>query len=155
ITLEPSNGGTTRQQGMDLSARAGIARWLAAFVHFTVNNSHYVNLITDSGDTLSGKPVYQVAKYTGEFGFDADWKGITGSLWAAYMGSWTPVDEPGTLTKPYTLLNLRALFPISGPWSGVVGVQNILDQKYVEVQAAGFLSPGKPRQVLFTIRHGF
>ena len=154
ITLQPSNGGTTRQQGMDLSARAGLERWLAAFVHVVVNNSHYVNLITDSGDTLSGKPVYQVAKYTGEFGFDVDWKGISGSLWAAYMGSWVPVDEPGVYTKPYTLLNLRAVFPISGPWSGVVGMQNILDQKYVEVQSSGFLSPGAPRQLLVTVRHG-
>ena len=64
------------------------------------------------------------------------------------------MNEPTVRTAPYTLLNLRATFPLSGRWSGVVGIQNILDERYVEVQASGFVSPGTPRQFLLTVRHG-
>jgi len=88
-------------------------------------------------------------------GFDFDWKGIAGSLWATYTVAWTPVDEPDVRTQPYTLVSFRATFPISGPWSGELGVQNIFDQRYKEVQADGELNPGSPTQVVFTVRHGF
>jgi outer membrane receptor protein involved in Fe transport len=155
VTLQPGAGGTTRQQGVELDGRAGLTRWLALFVNATVNDAHYVNLITDSGDNLAGVPVYQVANATADVGIDVDYKGISGSLWGAYMGPWTPVNEPDTRTSPYTLLNLRAAFPLSGPWSGALGVQNILDQRYVEVQASGYVSPGTPRQLLLSVRHGF
>ena len=162
ITLEATSGGTTRQQGVELSGRAGLTRWLALFVHATFNDAHYTNLVTSSiegTDTvvtnLAGVPVYQVAKSVVNAGFDFDWKGIQGSLWAMYTGPWTPVDEPGVRTQPYTLVNLRTTFPINGPWSGELGIQNIFDQRYKEVQADGSLNPGSPTQVLFTVRHGF
>jgi hypothetical protein len=33
-------------------------------------------------------------------------------------------------------------------------MQNILDKKYAEVRASGFVSPGQPRTLLVTLRHG-
>jgi len=154
ITLAPGNSGTSRQQGIDLDGRVALARWIAVFAHATLNDAHYVTLMTEDSVNLAGVPVYQVARSTVQGGVDLDYKGVTGSLWAAYTGPWTPVDQPDDRTTAYTLLNLRLVFPLSGPWSGAVGVQNILDQRYVEVQASGFLNPGTPRQLLFTLRHG-
>jgi outer membrane receptor protein involved in Fe transport len=155
VTLQPSSAGTTRQQGAEIDGRVGILRWLSVFAHATVNNAHYVHLVTEDGTDLSGQPVFQVAKSTVQAGFDLQQGSFAGSIWAAYTGAWTPVNEPGVLTSPYTLLNVRGIFPITGEWSGALGVQNILDQKYVEVQASGYLSPGTPRQVMLTVRHGF
>ncbi len=154
VTLQPSSGGTTRQQGVELDGRVGILRWLSVFAHATVNDAHYVHLVTEEGTDLSGQPVFQVAKSTVQAGFDLQQGAFAGSIWAAYTGPWTPVNEPGVLTSPYTLLNLRGVFPVSGDWSGAVGVQNILDHRYVEVQASGFLSPGTPRQLVLSVRHG-
>jgi outer membrane receptor protein involved in Fe transport len=155
VTLAPSSGGTTRQQGAELDGRVGLLRWLSVFAHATLNDAHYVHLVTEEGTDLSGTPVYQVANETVQGGFDVQQGSVTGSIWAAYTGPWTPVNEPGVRTSPYTLLNLRTVFPIGGPWSAAVGIQNILDARYVEVAASGFLSPGTPRQVMLTVRHGF
>jgi outer membrane receptor protein involved in Fe transport len=155
VTLQPSSGGTTRQQGVELDGRVGLLRWLSLFAHATVNDAHYVHLVTEDGTDLSGQPVFQVARSTVQTGFDLQQGAFAGSIWAAYTGPWTPVNQVGVLTSAYTLLNVRGVFPIAGEWSGAVGVQNILDQKYVEVQASGFISPGTPRQLLLTVRHGF
>ena len=91
------------------------------FAHATVNNAHYVHLVTEGGTRLSGQPVFQVAKSTVQAGFDLQQGAFAGSIWAAYTGPWTPVNEPGVLTSPYTLLNLRGVFPITGEWSGALG----------------------------------
>lgn len=155
VTLQPTAGGTTRQQGAEIDGRVALTHWAALFAHATVNDAHYVKLITADSVNLAGVPVYQVAKATVDAGFDVEYKSVAGSLWAAYTGPWTPVNEPTVRTSPYTLVNLRATFPISGPWSGAAGIQNIIDQRYVEVRASGFLSPGTPRQFLLTVRHGF
>ena len=155
ITLQLTSGGTSRQQGVDLDGRIALGPWLALFAHATINDAHYVTLTTEEGENLAGVPVYQVAKTTVDGGFDVAFDGVAGSIWAAYTGPWTPVNEPDVRTSPYALLNLRATVPFGGAWSGALGVQNILDQKYVEVQASGFVNPGTPRQFLFTIRHGF
>lgn len=155
VTLQLTSGGTSRQQGIDLDGRVALAPWIAVFAHATLNDAHYVTLFTDEGESLAGVPVYQVAKGTLDAGFDVQYKGVAGSVWTAYTGPWTPVNEPDVRTTAYALLNLRATVPFGGPWSAAIGVQNILDQKYVEVQASGFLNPGTPRQILFTLRHGF
>ena len=157
ITLQPSAGGTTRQQGVELDGRVGLNGWLSLFAHATVNDAHYVHLVTGSGADLAGVPVYQVADATVQGGFDFDLQEglIAGSLGAAYTGPWTPVNQPDVRTSSYTLVNLRAVVPLSGEWSAAIGVQNILDTRYVEVQASGYVSPGQPRAIMATIRHGF
>jgi outer membrane receptor for ferric coprogen and ferric-rhodotorulic acid len=79
---------------------------------------------------------------------------VLGSVWAAYTGPFTPVGEPGTRTGAYTLAHARAVVPVRGPWSLGLGIQNIFDRRYAELRAAGFISPGQPRTVLVTLRHG-
>jgi outer membrane cobalamin receptor len=154
VTLQASSAGTTLQQGVEVDGSVGLAAWVSFFLHATVNDAHYVHLVSDGGDNLAGVPVYQVAKSTVEGGFDVEHGSLAGSLWAAYTGPWTPVNQPTVRTSGYTLLNLRAAVPLSGPWSAVLGIQNILDQRYVEVQASGFVSPGQPRVFMITLRHG-
>ena len=155
ITLQPNPGGSTRQQGAELDGTAMLNSWLGLFAHATVNDAHYVKLITDSGVDLSGTEVFQVANATVQYGFNFYRSSFLGSLWAAYTGPWVPVNEPGVLTRAYTLLNFRATVPLSGLWSGVVAAQNILDTRYVEVQASGYVSPGLPTTVMLTIQHNY
>jgi outer membrane receptor protein involved in Fe transport len=154
VTLLPDSSGTTRQQGVELSGRVALERWLSLFVQAVVNDAHYVRLMADTVN-LAGVPVYQVARSVVQAGIDVQEGLIEGSLWMTYTGAWTPVNQPDVRTSPYTLVNLRAAFPISGPWSGAMGVRNMFDAKYVEVQASGYVSPGQPRGILVTVRHGF
>ena len=81
VTLQPSAAGTTKQQGVELDGRVGLARWLAFFVHATLNDAHYVHLVTDGGTDLAGVPVYQVAHTMVEGGFDVqkgEWRARSG-----------------------------------------------------------------------------
>jgi len=155
VTLVPNNGGTTRQEGAELEGSARLNGSLTLFAHAIVNHARFVHLITDTGDTLSGKPIPQVANATVEGGLDFQRGLFLGSIWAAYTGPWTPVGMQGTLTAAYTLVNARATIPLPGVWSAVVGIQNILDTKYMEVAASGYVSPGQPRSVMLTIRHNY
>jgi outer membrane receptor protein involved in Fe transport len=155
ITLTPNDGGTTRQEGAELEGSARLNNSLTLFAHAIVNHARFVHLITDAGDTLTGKPIPQVSNATVEGGIDFQRGLVVGSVWAAYTGPWTPVGMQGTLTAAYTLVNFRATIPLPGVWSAVVGVQNIFSVKYMEVAASGYVSPGQPVTAMLTVRHNY
>lgn len=154
VTQETTAGGQSRRRGLELDGRLGLVPAVALFAHATINDAHYTRLVTDDGDDLSGKPVFGVARATVESGFDVEAGGVLGSVWAAYTGPFTPIGEPDARTSSHTLLNVRGSVSIGGPWSVALGMQNILDKKYAEVRASGFVSPGQPRTLLVTLRHG-
>ncbi|HEX6535666.1 MAG TPA: TonB-dependent receptor [Gemmatimonadaceae bacterium] len=150
-TLETLANGRSRRRGVEVDGRLGVTPTVALFTHATVNDAHYLRLVTDEGESLAGKPVFGVARATVEGGADVQYKGALGSIWAAYTGPFTPIGEPDARTSPYVLFNARGLIPISSGWALAVGVQNILDRRYAEVRASGFVSPGQPRTVLVTL----
>jgi outer membrane receptor protein involved in Fe transport len=92
-------------------------------------------------EDLGGVPVYGVARSTLESGVDFEQKGVAGSLWAAYTGPFTPINEPEVRTSPYTLVHFRTTVPLRKGFSLGFGVQNVLDRKAIELRAAGFVSP--------------
>jgi outer membrane receptor protein involved in Fe transport len=153
-TLATTANGRSRRRGVELDGRVGITPSVALFTHATFNDAHYLRLVSDAGDTLSGVPVFGVARATIEGGADVQIRGVLGSLWAAYTGAFTPIDEPDARTPPFTLLNARGTIPVTSEWSFVLGVRNILDRRYPEVWASGYVSPGGPRTVLVAIRWG-
>ena len=151
LTLTASADGKSRRRGFELDARVSVVKSAAVFTHATFNDAHYVHLVTDEGDDLSGANVFGVSKSTVEGGVDFEKRGVRGSVWAAYTGPFTPVGEPDTRTDGFTLLHVRATAPLGTKWSVGVGVQNILDTRYPELRAAGFVSPGQPRTMLLTL----
>jgi outer membrane receptor protein involved in Fe transport len=151
VTLDASATGSSRRRGAEADARVGITHGIALFTHATFNDAHYTTLLTDDGDNLAGINVFGVAKSTVEGGVDFDARGVRGSAWVAYTGPFTPIGEPDARTASYALLHLRATVPLGGAWSAGIGVQNVLDTKYPEVRASGFISPGQPRTLLVTL----
>jgi outer membrane cobalamin receptor len=146
--------GHSRRRGIEADARFGIIPAVALFTHATVNDAKYLNVATDEGEPLDGADVFGVARATVEGGADFQWRGAVGSIWAAYTGPFTPIGEPDVRTSGYALLDARGVIPVAHLWSIAVGIQNILDKRYPEVRASGFVSPGQPRTVLVTVRRG-
>lgn len=154
VTLTTIAGGRSRRLGLEADGRIGVARGIALFAHGTFNDAKYRHLVTEEGEDLTGVPVYGVARSTLESGIDFDQADIAGSLWAAYSGPFTPINEPDVRTSSYTLLHFRTTLPVKGKFSLGLGVQNLLDKRAVELRAAGFVSPTQPRTFLATLRYG-
>jgi len=154
VSLTTTSNGKSRRRGVEADARVGLTRIVALFAHGTFNDAKYLHLVNDEGEDLGGVPVYGVARSTLESGIDFEQKGVAGSLWAAYTGPFTPINEPEVRTSPYTLVHFRTTVPLRKGFSLGFGVQNVLDRKAIELRAAGFVSPVQPRTFLVTVRYG-
>ncbi len=71
-----------------------------------------------------------------------------------FQGPYSPFDEPGVTLPSYGLLHASAGY-IFGHTSLELGVRNLLDQKYVEVQAGNFVAPGQPITVYGSVQYIF
>jgi outer membrane receptor protein involved in Fe transport len=154
VSLSTTSNGKSRRRGVEADARVGVTPIIALFAHGTFNDAKYFHLVTEEGEDLHGVPVYGVARSTLESGIDFEHRGVAGSLWAAYTGPFTPINEPDVRTSPYTLVHFRTTLPIKGQLSLGIGVQNLLDRRAIELRAAGFVSPTQPRTFLVTMRYG-
>jgi len=103
-----------------------------------------------------GALVPGVARYTGRVGVDA---ALTSSLESRaalrFSGPFTPIGEPNIRTQPYALVDLGATVRLArdGP-SLDLDLLNVLDAKYPELRASGFLNPGAPRALRMALRLG-
>jgi outer membrane receptor protein involved in Fe transport len=154
ISLTTTSNGKSRRRGFEGDARVGLTRIIALFAHGTFNDAKYLHLVNDEGEDLGGVPVYGVARSTLESGVDFEHRGFAGSLWAAYTGPFTPINEPDVRTSPYALVHFRTTVPLRKEFSLGLGVQNVLDRQAIELRAAGFVSPTQPRTFLVTLRYG-
>jgi outer membrane cobalamin receptor len=154
VTLSSSANGDSRRRGVEADARLGLTPIFALFAHGTFNDAKYTRRLTEGGDNLEGVSVYGVARSTLESGLDFQSGGIAGSLWTAYTGPFTPINEPDVRTSPYTLVHFRTTVPVAPKWSLGLGVQNLLNRRAIELRAAGFVSPTQPRTFLVTVRYG-
>jgi outer membrane cobalamin receptor len=154
VLLSSVSNGRSRRRGIEADARVGLSPIFAVFAHGTFNDAKYLDLITEEGEDLRGVDVFGVARSTLESGVDFGHRGVAGSLWAAYTGPFTPINEPDVRTSPYTLVHFRTTLPLKKQFSLGLGVQNVLDRKAVELRAAGFVSPAQPRTFLITLRYG-
>jgi outer membrane receptor protein involved in Fe transport len=154
VSLSTTSNGRSRRRGVEADARVGVTPIVALFAHGTFNDAKYLHLVTDKGEDLRGVPVYGVARSTLESGVDFEHRGVAGSIWAAYTGPFTPINEPDVRTSSYTLVHFRTTLPIKGQLSLGIGVQNLFDRRAIELRAAGFVSPAQPRTYLVTMRYG-
>ncbi len=70
-----------------------------------------------------------------------------------FSGPFTPIGEPGVETRSYAVLDLGTSLELS-PLDAVLDLelQNLLDAKYPEIRASGFLNPGAPRTLRAALR---
>ena len=165
ITLSDVNGGTSRRQGVEVDVVARLAPAVHFSADWTFQDARYTsNTVTqvDSMDggtavvNLDGLRVYNTSKYVGMAAVEL---APPESHWhlrftTNAMGPYSPFDEPGVVLPSY------ALFHVSG---GVaigralleLGVRNVFDSAYRELEAGGLITPGEPRAVYGSLRYNF
>ena len=154
ITLTPSSGGRSRRQGIEAGLVLRLARALILRTDWTFLDARYQRLITPAGDTLNGAPVYNTARYTGVAGIKL--APASGGWWAQLaldaLGPYSPFDEPGVLRPAFALFQLSGGLRLVPGAELDVGIRNLFDRAYPELEAGGFVSPGQPRSLFITLR---
>ena len=69
-----------------------------------------------------------------------------------WSGPFTPIGEPGVRTRPYILTDLGASLRIPRWGTLDLELQNLLNARYPEIRASGFLNPGAPRTLRAALR---
>jgi outer membrane receptor protein involved in Fe transport len=154
ITLTSSSGGRSRRQGIEAEAAVALAPVARLNLAATINDARYEQLITEEGDTLSGARVFNTARFIGSASLDV---GRVTATWFArvatnIVGDYTPFDEPGVVLPPYALIHLSGGLQL-GRTGLELGIRNLLDHKYPELRAGGFVVPGQPISVYGTVRY--
>ncbi len=156
ITLTSTSGGASRRRGVEAGATLRPADAVTLSTDWTFLDARYERLVTADGDTLSGERVYNTARYVGVASATLEppgrgWR-VTVSLNA--VGPYSPFDEPGVVRPAYALVHAGAGFRIAGGDYLDVGVRNLFNQAYRELEAGGFIAPGQPRSLYVSLRTG-
>ncbi len=154
VTLRATSGGASRRRGVEVGAtlRAGPAVTLRT--DWTLLDARYRRLVTPEGDSLAGSRVYNTARYVGATTLAV---APPGRAWRAALsldavGPYSPFDEPGVVRPAYAVAHLSATVEIAPGDELEVGVRNLFDRAYPELEAGGYVSPGQPRSVFVTLR---
>jgi iron complex outermembrane receptor protein len=160
ITLQASNGGASRRQGIELGWRTGLISGRAVTSgDWTFNDARYRSLVAvpEDGDgapvVLNGLRVYNTSKYVGTAALDLvpgppSWRIRLSGNW---VGPYSPFDEPGVILGAYGLAHISAAW-ISGPFEANIGVRNVFDRRYPELVAGEVVAPGQPRTIYVSLR---
>ncbi len=156
VTLIDVSGGTSRRQGVEVQLDARLTAGLALSTDWTFTDARYQQLVTQDGDTLNGARVYNTAPYTGVAALDLAPANVPWRLRlsTSVEGPYSPFDEPGVVRTPYGLLQLSGGYRIGGA-EMQVGIRNLLDIHYRELEAGGFVTPGSPRELFGSVRYHF
>jgi outer membrane receptor protein involved in Fe transport len=162
VTLEATNGGSSRRQGVELDWRVPLASAVSISGEWTFNDARYTSLVAvpeEGGGgpvVLNGLRVYNTAKYVGAAALDVAlpaqaWRLRISGNWA---GPYSPFDQPGAVIGSYGLAHISLTVPINAPnaVSLVVGIRNVFDRAYPELVAGDVVSPGQPRTVYVSAR---
>jgi outer membrane receptor protein involved in Fe transport len=103
-----------------------------------------------------GANVPGVARYNGRLGVEATLTTSVASRAALrFSGPFTPIGEPSIRTQAYALVDLGATVRLAREGPNLdLDVLNVLDSKYPELRASGFLNPGMPRALRLALRFG-
>lgn len=171
VSLDILATGTSRRRGISGSAAWQPGRRVTLQASGTLNDAVItgaadpVDVVLDLG-TLGpprpnfhteplapGDPVPGVSDYFGRVGVEFIPKDdLSTYLLVRFTGPFTPIGEPGVRTQPYAVVDLGGSIAI-GPRTRVdVDLLNVLDVKYPEIRASGYINPGAPRSLLLSVR---
>jgi outer membrane receptor protein involved in Fe transport len=156
ITLTSVSGGASRRRGLEAGAEVRVVEGVTLSGDWTINDAHYLQLISEDGDTLNDARVFNTAKYVGIASLEVAPPTTTWHIRVStnVVGPYTPFDEAGVELPAYGLLHASGGLMVSGA-ALELGVRNVLDHAYPELAAGGFVSPGQPRSVVASVRYAF
>ena len=179
-SLGVSSAGLSRRRGADVRVDATLpwpSRSWRVQAALTVNDARFLDTDGDSSGVsatpqnsihdhnipiVPGDPVPGVARYAGHIAGEAPLPRAfpAGSTWRAryrLLGPFTPIGEPGLTTRAASVLDIGVGLPMSRVLPGgllEVDLQNVLDLRFVENRASGFITPGTPRVLRVALRLG-
>lgn len=159
VTLEATNGGASRRQGVELDWRLPVTPRLSLSGDWTFNDARYTSLVAvpeDGGGApvvLSGLRVYNTARYVGASALDVSLPlaAIRLRVSGNWVGPYSPFDQPGVVTSGYGLAHLSMSVPVNTASSVDAGVRNVFNRAYPELVAGDVVSPGQPRTVFVSV----
>jgi outer membrane receptor protein involved in Fe transport len=178
VTREVLPTGKSVRQGINLDAELRLTQRFTLTADGTINDAHVKGenpagpaplIVPDLAIGADGKPIRpsfhieplepgdpvpNVAGWLGRIGLEATFTSrIAGRGGVRFSGPYTPIGEPGIETRSYAVLDVGTSVQIA-PLGAVVDLelQNLLDTKYPEIRASGFINPGAPRTLRAAIR---
>ncbi len=149
-------GGQSRRNGLDLAASGPLAPGITAAASVTVLHGFYTHFVNpDDGVDYSGMPIFNTSRYVGAAHVDFD---IPGQRWMAQLatnvqGAYTPFEEPGILRPGFALFTVAGAYKLTQTMQLAVGVRNLLDVRYRELESGGQATPGEGRAFYATMRY--
>ena len=151
------SGGPSRRRGLDVTARAAVAPAVTLSTNFTVIDAKYTKFFdSDAGIDYSGQPVFNTSKFVGDAAVEVAppqtiWRV---RLMSNFQGTYTPFEEAVGLTRPgFALLHASAGVRLGTSAHLDVGVRNLLNTRYRELESGYFITPGQSRTVYATVRY--
>jgi hypothetical protein len=177
VTREVLATGRTKRQGISADIEARVTHALTLFVDGTINDAtvkgeadvEATPRVVVPSELVSGtdiRPSFHieplepgdhvpnVARWMGRVGFEAAvTPRLAGRAMVRFSGPYTPIGEPSVETRSYAVVDLGTSIHVS-PLGAVLDLelQNLLDAKYPEIRASGFLNPGAPRTLRAALR---
>lgn len=159
VTLESSNGGASRRQGLELDWRVPTLDGAATVDgEWTFNDARYRSLVAvpEEGGApvmLNGLRIFNTSKYVGAAGVDfaplaATWRIRLSGNW---VGPYSPFDRPGVVLPGYGLAHASAEWQVRSLILDA-GVRNVFDRAYPELVAGQLVAPGQPRTVYVSVK---
>jgi outer membrane receptor protein involved in Fe transport len=149
-------GGQSRRNGLDVAANGRLAPGITADASVTVLHAFYTHFVNpDDGLDYSGMPIFNTSKYVGAAHVDI---AIPGEIWMAQVGTnlqgaYTPFEEPGILRPGFALFTVAGGLKLSEKTQLLVGVRNLLDVRYRELESGGQATPGEGRAFYVNMRY--
>jgi iron complex outermembrane recepter protein len=154
---EVVGGGQSRRNGLDVTANVKIIPGLTFTTDFTKLKAFYTHFLDpdDNNIDFSGQPVFNTSAYFGTAFVNV---ALPAQIWEAHVGvnfqgPYSPWDEYGVLRPAFALLNLSGAVRVTPRAKLSVGVRNLLDTYYRELEAGYQVTPGQTRSVYVMLQY--
>ena len=149
ITLEETNAGETRRQGIEAAVEWYMIPDLLVYLNGVYQDAEYVDYNTSSGD-FSGNDINRVPEWIARAGLEFfPEKGFGGSLTAKYTGErW--IDSDNTIPEDdYWIFDASLRYAME-KITFTLFLNNISDEKYAELRGATSYYPSDPFNVVLS-----
>ncbi len=151
------SGGPSRRRGVDVTGRLTASPAVVLSTNVTVLDAKYTRFV-DAGNGIdySGQTVFNTSRFVGDAAIDlapphAIWRL---RLDTNFNGKYTPFEEAIGLTRPaFALVNASGSVRIGQGARLEIGVRNVLDTQYRELESGYFITPGQPATVYATVQY--
>jgi iron complex outermembrane recepter protein len=154
FTLEESNAGKTRREGIEASIEYYINPDLLIYLSGAYQRAKYRDYVTRNGD-FSGNHIQRVPEYIARAGIEYfPERGFGGSLTGSYTGKrWS--DAQNTNREDDFFVAYASAQYAWEKYTMMLFINNIFDKKYAELQSADSFYPNDPFNVTLSLSMKF